>query len=89
VTRLVLIIFFLEAGLVLALAPRSANWDRNYFAETVPAVRALISNNFVRGAVTGLGLVNICAAVMDLLGLFTSRRNAEALSIMSSPAAKE
>jgi hypothetical protein len=86
VTRLVLIIFFLEVGLVLALAPWSAYWDRNYFAETIPAVRALISNNFVRGGVSGLGLVNICAAVMDLVGLFSARRSEEALSIASQTA---
>ena len=88
-TRLVLIIFFLEVGLVLALAPWSAYWDRNYFAETMPAVKELISNNFVRGGITGLGLVNICAAVMDLVGMFSARRSANDLSIAQSQAAKE
>ena len=88
-TRLVLIIFFLEVGLVLALAPWSAYWDRNYFAETMPAVRALIGNNFVRGGVTGLGLVNICAAVMDLVGMFVARRSADDLSIAHSQTAEE
>ena len=88
-TRLVLIIFFLEVGLVLALAPWSAYWDRNYFAETMPAVRALVSNNFVRGGVTGLGLVNICAAVMDLVGMFAARRGADDLSIAQSQTAEE
>ena len=88
-TRLVLIIFFLEVGLVLGLAPWSAYWDRNYFAETMPAVHALMSNNFVRGAISGLGLVNICAAAVDLFGLFSARRNTEALSIAQSQPAKE
>jgi hypothetical protein len=89
VTRLVLVIFFLEVGLVLTLAPWSAYWDRNYFAETVPAVHALITNNFVRGAVTGLGLVNICAAVADLIGMFIGRRGTEDLSIIQSRPAEE
>jgi hypothetical protein len=84
VTRLVLVVFFIEVGLVLALAPWSAYWDRNYFAETVPFVHAMVTNNFVRGAVTGLGLVNICAAVADLIGMFLARRDASDLSIAGS-----
>ena len=85
-TRLVLVVFFLEVGLVLTLAPWSAYWDRNYFAETLPIVHELITNNFVRGAVTGLGLVNICAAVADLVGMFLNRKSASTLSIVSQPA---
>jgi hypothetical protein len=88
-TRLVLVIFFLEVGLVLALAPWSAYWDRNYFAETMPAIRSLITNDFVRGGVTGLGLVNICAAGVDLFALFTSRRNRDGLSVAHSQPAED
>jgi len=88
-TRLVLVVFFLEVGLVLTLAPWSAYWDRNYFAETMPLVHALVTNNFVRGAVTGLGLVNICAAAADLIGMFMNRKSASALSIVSSQPAEE
>lgn len=83
-SRLVLVIFFLEVGLVLTLAPWSTYWDRNYFAETMPAVRLLITNNFVRGGVTGLGLINICAAMADLVGLFASRRASDDMSIARS-----
>ena len=86
-TRLVLVIFFLEVGLVLTLAPWSAYWDRNYFAETLPVVHALITNNFIRGAVSGLGLVNIFAAAADLFGMFAARRTS--LSIVQSEPAEE
>jgi hypothetical protein len=89
VTRLVLVIFFLEVGLVLTLAPWSAYWDRNYFAETVPLVHTLMTNNFVRGAVTGLGLVNICAAAADVIGLLMARRAPANLSIAQSRPAEE
>ena len=88
-TRLVLVMFFIEVGLVLTLAPWSAYWDRNYFAETLPLVHALMTNNFVRGAVTGLGLVNIGAAIADLVGIFLNRKSASALSIVSSQTAEE
>jgi hypothetical protein len=52
-------------------------------------VHALVTNNFVRGAVTGLGLVNICAAAADLIGMFMNRKSASALSIVSSQPAEE
>lgn len=87
--RLVLVVFFLEVGLVLTLAPWSAYWDRNYFAETAPVVHAIITNNFVRGAVTGLGLVNICAAVADLVGLFMTRSVTSRLSVVDSQPAED
>jgi len=89
VSRLVLVVFFLEVGLVLTLAPWSAYWDRNYFAETVPLVHAMMTNNFIRGAVTGLGLVNICAGVADLVGLFLARKTDSHPSIASSRPAEE
>ena len=64
----------LEAGLLLILIPWYAFWDRNYFAEAIPAVQAVLTNNFVRGAVSGLGLVNVLAALGELADIFGSRR---------------
>ena len=64
--RLLLTAFFLETGAVLLLAPWSEFWDRNYFAQGLPLIHALMINNFVRGAVSGLGVVNMVAAVAEL-----------------------
>jgi len=89
VSRLVVVIFFLEVGLVLVLAPWSAYWDRNYFAETLPVIRAVITNNFVRGAITGLGIINILAALGELVGLFAARRATDDVSIARSQPAEE
>lgn len=55
------------------MLPWSAFWERNYFAEVFPFVRAILSNNFVRGAVTGLGLVNLFAGFADLALVFIAR----------------
>ena len=71
--RLLLIAFFLEVGFVLVVVPWSVYWDRNYFAETLPFVRAVITNNFVRGAVSGLGVINIWAGIGELVSLMLSR----------------
>jgi hypothetical protein len=72
--RLLLVAFFLEVGLVLIVAPWSSWWDRNYFAQLTPSIHAIVTNNFVRGAVSGLGVVNVAAAVAELLALLVSRR---------------
>jgi hypothetical protein len=69
----------LEAGLLLILIPWSTFWDRNYFGEAMPAMRDVLTNNFVRGAVSGLGLVNVLAALGELADLFITRRRSEGL----------
>jgi hypothetical protein len=63
----------LESGLLLVLIPWSAFWDRNYFVEG-SAIAALFTSNYTRGAVSGLGLVNVWSALAELAELFGSRR---------------
>lgn len=72
-SRLLLVAFFLEVGFVLIVAPWSSFWDRNYFAESMPLVDAIISNNYVRGAVSGLGVINVAAGIVELFSLLISR----------------
>lgn len=85
--RLFQIVFFFEVGFVLALVPWSAYWDRNYFADTLPWLGAIITNDFVRGGVTGLGLVNLAIGAMELISVFVARRDEEpVLSIRQSSA---
>ena len=71
--RLVYVAFFFEVGLLLLVLPWSAFWDRNYFVFTWPAITPFLTSNFVRGGITGLGAVNVCAGVADLLLVFSSR----------------
>lgn len=40
-------------------------WENNYLLQAHPALRALLLNAFVRGAVTGLGLVNLLLALLE------------------------
>lgn len=67
----------LEAGLLLVLIPWSPFWDRNYLAQLVPGLTGLITSNYVRGAVTGLGLVNLWAALGELTDLFSARASSD------------
>jgi len=50
----------------LVLIPWSTFWERNYFVEWSPAIEALLTSNYARGAISGLGLVNIAAALVEL-----------------------
>ena len=73
IRRLLYVAFFLEVGLLLVVLPWSGFWERNYFAMAWPALRDLLTNNFVRGAVTGLGLVNLYAGFADLALVLAAR----------------
>jgi hypothetical protein len=69
--------YFLEAGLVLVLAPWSGFWDHNRFIVTSPALRGWFHNSFVRGAVSGIGVLTVFAGLVEIAGLFAARRAAE------------
>jgi hypothetical protein len=66
-----MVAFFLEVGLLLIVLPWSSFWDRNYFAYAWPGIRPLLTNNFVRGAVSGLGVLNLVAAFAELMPIFS------------------
>jgi hypothetical protein len=86
-TALLLAALFVEVGLALIFVPWTSLWDRNYFAELEPHARALVTSHYLRGAVSGLGLVNLGAGVSELLGLFASRstRAASGDALVSRP----
>ena len=71
--RLILVALFLEFGLLLVVIPWSAFWDRNYFAQAIPALHGFITNNFVRGAVSGLGVVNVFLGLSELIKALAAR----------------
>ena len=79
--RLLLTAFFLEIGAVLVLAPWSQFWDRNYFVQGLPLIHDLMINNFVRGAVSGVGIVNMLAAAAEMHSFFSDRRVDHVLSL--------
>jgi hypothetical protein len=87
--RLLLIAFFLEVGFVLIVVPWSTYWDRNYFAQAVPVVQPIIRNNFVRGAVSGLGVLNVVGGLLELLALIVRRESERPPSITRDALAEE
>lgn len=87
--RLLLIALFVEIGLVLTIVPWSGYWERNYFAETWPLLHAFITNNFIRGAVSGLGLLNLAVAFLELFALFAERRPSDQMTTLQHPSVLE
>jgi len=77
--RLLLVAYFIEVGLVLVLVPWSAFWERNYFVATLPALREIIQNNYVRGGVPGLGVVNLLLGFNELASVLMARRRMETM----------
>jgi hypothetical protein len=55
------------------VVPWSVFWERNYFSQLSPSLCAALTNNYVRGAITGLGAVNVLGALADL-SLLVRRR---------------
>ena len=67
--------YFLEAGLILIVAPWSRFWDRNFFAEALPLLEATLSSPYARGAVSGVGLITVLAGLAEIGGAFAARRD--------------
>jgi hypothetical protein len=75
------IIFCFELGLFLLIYPWTDAWSDNYFAWAVPGSvqttwHTFWNNSFVRGGVSGLGVVNLWIALLEVFRLFARRRHA-------------
>ena len=77
--RLLLVAYFIEVGLLLVLVPWSPFWERNYFVTAFPAIHAIIRNYYVRGGVSGLGVVNLLMGFNELASLLMARRRIETM----------
>jgi hypothetical protein len=67
---LLFVAYFLEVGVLLVFLPWFPFWERNYFSQTMPLVGMVMRNPYVRGAVSGLGVISIIAGLAELAGIF-------------------
>lgn len=65
-----LALFTLEVGLFLVVFPWTLNWNINYFQEVIPGLKDLWYEPSFRGALTGLGLVNLYIACLQIVRSF-------------------
>ena len=73
-SRLLFAAYFLEAGLILIVAPWSALWEHNAYAQTRPALQGFLQSPYLRGAVSGVGGVTAIAGLVELALVVAARR---------------
>ena len=64
-----LITFCLEIGLFLLIFPWTEYWDTNYFVSLTQHWRQYLDNMYVRGAVSGLGVINLYISLVEVFRL--------------------
>jgi hypothetical protein len=73
VTLVFSIMSSLLVGVVLVLAPWTTLWEVNYLLQPHPGLRVLLLSPIARGAVSGLGLVNVLLAFHEVHQLVTGK----------------
>jgi len=74
VTALVAVVIPVLVGAILAVVPWTTWWEANYLLQPHPALRPIVLSLFTRGAVSGVGLVNILLAIHDARSLLLTPR---------------
>jgi hypothetical protein len=67
-------IYCIEAGFFLLLLPWMYLWDNNYLVYRFPDLRPLVANFFLKGAVIGLGIVNLIIGIQELFNIRAAPR---------------
>jgi len=67
--------FFIELGMVLVLLPWTRGWTENGLLLAHADVRFFLQNYFVRGLVSGLGVLDIGFGIMEAVRYKEPPRN--------------
>ena len=68
-SAILFITFCLEIGFFLLIFPWTEYWDSNYFAAFIPEWHRYWDNLYVRGAVSGIGVVNLYISFVEMFRL--------------------
>ena len=63
------ITFCLEIGFFLLVFPWTEAWENNYFSSFIPEWHRWWENMYVRGAVSGIGVVNLYISFIEMFRL--------------------
>ncbi|HUA01410.1 MAG TPA: hypothetical protein VMB02_13835 [Candidatus Aquilonibacter sp.] len=63
IVRVPVLLIWLVLGLILILVPWSDLWEANYLFYQYPALGLFLKNPFLRGAISGLGFMNVLLAL--------------------------
>jgi hypothetical protein len=67
------LLYCVEAGIFLLLAPWSLLWSHGYFAH-LPAVREIVLSGYVRGGISAVGLLMIGIGTVDFIAFCRALR---------------
>ncbi len=67
ILHILYILYSLEVGSFLIVFPWLKIWENNYILYRFPGFRPVVANSFMKGAILGLGLVNIFIGVQELV----------------------
>jgi hypothetical protein len=68
------ILFCFEIGIFLIFVPWSGLWENNFLLAYSPLLRQVLLNNFIRGAVSGLGAIDFLIGLTELTIFWKSLR---------------
>ena len=69
-------LYCLEAGLFFIVVPWTRFWTVNPILQSTAAVSMLAGNPFVRGFVSGFGVIHLIIGIKDILEIANARRQA-------------
>lgn len=67
ISLLTFVLFCMVVGMTLVVLPWTSQWTDNTLLARWPALRAFLQQGFVRGAVSGLGLLDLWFGVWEAL----------------------
>jgi hypothetical protein len=67
--HVIYVLYSLEVGIFFLFLPWTSLWDNNYLLYLYPKLRPVVTNPFFKGAVLGLGLVNILIGIEEIAQL--------------------
>ena len=67
--------FFIELGMVLVVLPWTRGWTENSLLAAYPEVRFFLQKYFVRGLISGLGVLDIGFGIMEAVRYKEPPRN--------------
>ena len=65
VFMIVYVLFCIELGLALIILPWTSYWFSDGWVVQWPGLSSILQTGFIRGAVSGLGILDICLGLME------------------------
>jgi hypothetical protein len=74
-STLLFILYCLEAGVFFIIAPWTSFWTTNPLFQSTELLAVLTESFYLRGLISGLGLVHLLVGTREAILLFTDRRS--------------